>query len=69
MDVTEVLTDLLAEQEALDVIVAPLGAEQLALATPSPRWTVADQLAHRFRRRRWLHRLRWHQWRPRVQAH
>ena len=46
MDVTEVLTDLLAEQEALDVIVAPLGAEQLALATPSPRWTVADQLAH-----------------------
>jgi uncharacterized protein (TIGR03084 family) len=46
MDVTEVLTDLLAEQEALDAIVAPLTAEQLALPTPSPRWTVADQLAH-----------------------
>jgi len=46
MDVTEVLADLLAEQEALDVIVAPLTAEQLALPTPSPRWTVADQLAH-----------------------
>ena len=46
MDVTEGLADLLAEQEALDVIVAPLTAEQLALPTPSPRWTVADQLAH-----------------------
>jgi len=46
MDVTEVLADLLAEQEALDAVVAPLSAEQFALATPSPRWTVADQLAH-----------------------
>lgn len=46
MDVTEVTADLIAEQEALDAIVAPLTAEQLALPTPSPRWTVADQLAH-----------------------
>jgi uncharacterized protein (TIGR03084 family) len=46
MDVTEVLADLLDEQAALDAVVAPLSAEQLALPTPSPRWTVADQLAH-----------------------
>lgn len=46
MDVSEVLADLIAEQEALDAVVAPLTAEQLALPTPSPRWTVADQLAH-----------------------
>ncbi len=46
MDVTEVLADLIAEQEALDEVVAPLTAEQLALPTPSPRWTVADQIAH-----------------------
>ena len=46
MDVSEVLADLLAEQEALEPIVADLTAEQLALPTPSPRWSVADQLAH-----------------------
>jgi uncharacterized protein (TIGR03084 family) len=46
MDVSEVRDDLLAEQEALDEVVAGLTAEQLALPTPSPRWTVADQLAH-----------------------
>lgn len=46
MDVSEVLADLLAEQEALDAVVATLSAEQLALPTPSPRWSVADQLAH-----------------------
>lgn len=46
MDVTQVRADLLAEQQALDDVVAPLTAEQLALPTPSPGWTVADQLAH-----------------------
>ena len=46
MDVSEVRDDLLAEQEALDLVVRDLTAEQLALPTPSPRWTVADQLAH-----------------------
>jgi uncharacterized protein (TIGR03084 family) len=46
MDVSEVRNDLLAEQEALDLVVRDLTAEQLALPTPSPRWTVADQLAH-----------------------
>ena len=46
MDVSEVRDDLLAEQEALDRVVADLTAEQFATPTPSPRWTVADQLAH-----------------------
>lgn len=46
MDVHEVLADLLAEQEALDVVVAALSPEQFALPTPSPRWSVADQLGH-----------------------
>lgn len=46
MDVTDVTADLYAEQAALDAVVAPLSADQLALPTPSPRWTVADQVAH-----------------------
>ncbi|HWJ64855.1 MAG TPA: TIGR03084 family metal-binding protein [Acidimicrobiales bacterium] len=46
MDVSEVRDDLLAEQEALDLVVRDLSADQLALPTPSPRWTVADQLSH-----------------------
>ena len=46
MDVSDVRADLLAEQEALDAVVADLDAEAMATPTPSPRWTVADQLAH-----------------------
>ena len=46
MDVTDVRADLLAEQEALDAVVADLDAEAMATPTPSPGWTVADQLAH-----------------------
>lgn len=46
MDVNEVLDDLVAEQQALDAIVAPLSPEQWAMATPSPRWSVADQIGH-----------------------
>ena len=46
MDITDVRRDLLAEQQALDAIVAPLRLEQWALPTPSPRWTVADQIGH-----------------------
>ena len=46
MDVSDVLADLLAEQQALDDVVAELAPEQFALPTPSPRWTVADQLGH-----------------------
>lgn len=46
MDVTDVLADLLAEQQALDDIVAGLTPDQWELATPSPGWTVADQIGH-----------------------
>jgi uncharacterized protein (TIGR03084 family) len=46
MDVADVRADLLAEQEVLDGIVAGLTDEQFSRPTPSPRWTVADQLAH-----------------------
>jgi len=38
--------DLLDEQAALDEIVGDLTSEQWALATASPRWSVADQIAH-----------------------
>jgi uncharacterized protein (TIGR03084 family) len=46
MDVTEVRADLLAEQEALDRLVSALDDADFALPTPSPRWSVADQLGH-----------------------
>lgn len=46
MDVNEVLDDLVAEQHALDAIVATLTDDQWGLATPSPRWSVADQIGH-----------------------
>ena len=44
--VSDVLADLIAEQQALDDVVAPLPPERWALPTPSPRWTIADQIAH-----------------------
>jgi len=46
MDVNEVLADLVAEQQALDTIVAGLTDDQWALPTPSPRWSVTDQIGH-----------------------
>ena len=46
MDVSEVLADLVAEQQTLDDIVAGLDAEQWQLPTPSPGWTIADQIGH-----------------------
>lgn len=46
MDVSEVVEDLVAEQEALDRVVAELTDEQFRLPTPSERWSVADQLGH-----------------------
>ncbi len=46
MDVNEVLDDLIAEQRALDTIVAALTDDQWALPTPSPRWSVTDQIGH-----------------------
>lgn len=45
-DVNEVLQDLVAEQAALDAVLAPLDAAGWATATPSPRWSVADQIGH-----------------------
>ncbi|WLW54187.1 TIGR03084 family metal-binding protein [Streptomyces sp. YU58] len=45
-DPTPVITDLRAESDELDLLVAELSAEQWALATPAPGWTVAHQIAH-----------------------
>ena len=38
--------ELADEQQALDDIVAPLGEDAWETATPSPRWTVGDQIGH-----------------------
>ncbi len=47
MDVSDVLHDLITEQQSLDDdVVAGLAAEQWQLPTPSPGWTVADQIGH-----------------------
>ena len=46
MDAQGIRADLIAEQEALDAIVGALAPEQWATPTPSPRWSVADQIAH-----------------------
>ena len=46
MDVRGIAADLRAEYEALDAVVAPLADEQWELPTPSPRWSVRDQVAH-----------------------
>lgn len=44
--VASVTADLVAEQDALDAVVAPLSADDWELATPSPRWAVRDQIGH-----------------------
>jgi uncharacterized protein (TIGR03084 family) len=46
MSLRELLEDLAAEQAALDEIVSRLTDEQWVATTPSPGWTVADQIAH-----------------------
>ncbi len=47
MDMADDLAaDLAAEQDALDVVVSALSNEQWHAATPSPGWTVADQIGH-----------------------
>ncbi len=46
MNVTEVLNDLVAEQADLETIVADLTPADWDLDTPSPGWTVTDQVAH-----------------------
>ena len=44
--VASVTADLVAEQDALDAVVASLAAEDWERATPSPRWAVRDQIGH-----------------------
>jgi uncharacterized protein (TIGR03084 family) len=46
MDVADIASDLAAEQQALDGVVAQLTDEQWRMPTPSPGWSVADQIAH-----------------------
>lgn len=46
MDVSQIRGDLIAEQEDLDDIVSGLDDAQWMLPTPSPGWTVADQIGH-----------------------
>lgn len=46
MNVSDVRRDLLDEQAALDEIVAGLTDDDWDRPTPSPRWTVTDQIAH-----------------------
>jgi uncharacterized protein (TIGR03084 family) len=42
----DVAADLVAEQRALDEVVAPLDTDAWAAPTPSPGWSVFDQIAH-----------------------
>lgn len=46
VDVRSLAADLSAEQEALDAVVAVLAEDQWRLLTPSPGWTIADQIGH-----------------------
>ena len=46
MNLADLLEDLLDEQASLDEIVAPLSDRDWDLPTPSPRWSVSDQIGH-----------------------
>jgi len=46
MDVRSIASELAEEHDALDAVVAGLGDDEWRVATPSPRWRVADQIAH-----------------------
>ena len=46
MNLADLLEDLLDEQASLDEIVAPLNDSDWDLLTPSPRWSVTDQIGH-----------------------
>ena len=46
MNLADLLEDLLDEQASLDEIAAPLGDRDWDLPTPSPRWSVTDQIGH-----------------------
>lgn len=41
-----IVDDLTAESDALDALVEKLPAQQWALPTPAPGWTIAHQIAH-----------------------
>lgn len=45
-DLDDVRRDLLGEQHSLDALVESLSDEQWHRPTPSPGWTVADQIGH-----------------------
>jgi uncharacterized protein (TIGR03084 family) len=45
-DVESIARDLRDEQDALDAVVADLPTERWQTPTPSPGWTVADQIGH-----------------------
>jgi uncharacterized protein (TIGR03084 family) len=45
-DLRDIAADLQDEQSALDDVVSGLSEDQWALATPSPGWSVADQIGH-----------------------
>ena len=45
-DLHDVVTDLSAEGEELDRLVAGLDETRWALPTPAPGWTIAHQIAH-----------------------
>lgn len=44
--ITDVRADLLAEQDSLDMAIRGLTPEQWGTPTASPRWSIADQIAH-----------------------
>lgn len=46
IDVKDLVADLAAEHEALEGVVVPLDDEHWRLMTPSPGWSVADQIGH-----------------------
>ncbi|MBX7264808.1 TIGR03084 family protein [Micromonospora sp. Llam7] len=46
VDLTALLTDLAAESEQLDALVAPLPAQDWARQTPAEGWTITHQIAH-----------------------
>lgn len=42
----QIVADLIAEQQALDAVLADAPPEAWSMPTDSPRWSVADQIAH-----------------------
>lgn len=46
MDLARITDDLAAEHDALDTVLSRLSEADWGRPTPSPRWSVADQVAH-----------------------